>query len=130
MARSLGWYMTVDEVQFAQPAPPPPAGHVPLRQARRRLVANGQWAANQLMGRRWPPFCLQHPQIYRPSSIKEMLRRSGYESVDVRRSKNYFPVRFLASQALWAMGVKANRLPLPGGSVGLKLGNILTMATR
>lgn len=54
----LDRYMAPHEVQFAQPASPPPHDRGALIDARHRVVATGQWAANQLMGRRWPIGCV------------------------------------------------------------------------
>jgi hypothetical protein len=44
------------------------------------------------------------------------------------RSRNYFPLPFLARQAAWTLGVKPDRVPLPDISLGLRLGNMLTLA--
>jgi 7,8-dihydro-6-hydroxymethylpterin dimethyltransferase len=53
-----GSYMTPHEVHLIQPAPRPPAFHDALSDARRRVVTAGQWAPNQLLGRRWPIGCV------------------------------------------------------------------------
>jgi len=81
------------------------------------------------MGVRWPPFCLQHPLLFNPRTIAAMLDRAGYAGVAVERSRNHFPLDFLARQAAWAMGLKVARVPLPRFSIGLRLGNMLTLAT-
>jgi hypothetical protein len=81
-----------------------------------------------LMGTRWPPFCLQHPELYNPATITALLGRAGYAGVRVERSRNHFPLDFIARQALWTLGLKPARLPLPKLSLGLRLGNILTLA--
>ncbi len=83
-----------------------------------------------LMATKWPPFCLQHPEIYNPASIKQIVGRAGYASAEVQRSKNYFPISFLARQAAYTVGVKLDRVPLPSLAVGLKLGNMITLARR
>jgi 2-polyprenyl-3-methyl-5-hydroxy-6-metoxy-1,4-benzoquinol methylase len=77
---------------------------------------------------RWPPFCLQHPELYNPDSITQIAQRAGFNQVDVARAKNYFPIAFLARQACHAVGFKVGKLPLPESSIGLKLGNIVTIA--
>jgi hypothetical protein len=46
----------------------------------------------------------------------------------VQRSRNYFPIGFMIRQAGWAAGIKLDRVPLPNAALGLKLGNILTLA--
>jgi flagellar motor component MotA len=83
----------------------------------------------RLMGVRWPPFCLQHPELYNPATMRALLIRAGYADVAVERSRNHFPIDFLARQAAWTLGVKLNRVPLPSVSIGLRLGNILTLAS-
>jgi SAM-dependent methyltransferase len=83
----------------------------------------------RVMGVRWPPFCLQHPELYNPTTMWNLLTRAGYGAVAVERSRNHFPIDFLARQAAWTIGVKLNRVPLPSISIGLRLGNMLTLAS-
>ena len=83
----------------------------------------------RVMGRSWPPFCLQHPELYNPATMTALLGRAGFDDVKVERSRNVFPLDFLVRQAAWAAGVRVKRVPLPPVPVGLKLGNILTLAT-
>ncbi|MFC4254990.1 methyltransferase domain-containing protein [Altererythrobacter xixiisoli] len=82
----------------------------------------------RVMGERWPPFCLQHPELYRPQTIASLLTRAGFHNVVVERSRNVFPLDFLAKQAVWAAGLQVKNVPLPSIPIGLKLGNILTLA--
>ena len=42
--------------------------------------------------------------------------------------KSYFPMSFMAQQAAGAVGLKLDRVPLPNAVLGLRLGNILTLA--
>jgi len=94
------------------------------------VTHNEQSLLRRLLGRRWPPFCLQHPELYNPDSIAKLLNRYGFEDVQVKRSVNHFPLRFLGQYAAQTLGVKLKRVPLPDISVGLKLGNILTLSRR
>ncbi len=82
------------------------------------------------MAKRWPPFCLQHPEIYNPASMRRMVARAGYSSVKVQRSKNYFPISFIAKQAAFTFGFDIKGALLPEAAIGLKLGNIITFARR
>lgn len=78
---------------------------------------------------KWPAFCLQHPQIYNPESITRLLESTGFEVVEIAKTKNYFELGFLIKHALWLLGVKMNKIPMwLKISVGLKLGNIITVA--
>lgn len=84
----------------------------------------------RVFGARWPAFCLQHPQIYNPRSMKALVERAGYRLVDIKRTTNYFPVEFLVKNLAWALGLKVNTVPTFAGlSIGLKLGNMITVAT-
>jgi len=108
-----------------------------LEQIRTKLKSNGRLAIvthnehsflRSAMGKRWPPFCLQHPELYNPRSIARLLKSAGYGSVEVHGSKNYFPIGFMVRQAAYAAGVKLERVPLPNTVLGLRLGNIMTIA--
>ncbi|MDP5280759.1 class I SAM-dependent methyltransferase [Sphingomonas sp. DG1-23] len=92
------------------------------------VTHNEKSLLRSLMGVRWPPFCLQHPELYNPATIAALLDRAGYADVEVTRSRNYFPLPFLARQAAWTVGIKLDRVPLPEVSLGLRLGNMLTLA--
>lgn len=92
------------------------------------VTHNERSLLRKAMGVRWPPFCLQHPEVYNPDTIQRVLERAGYTGIVVERSLNYFPVDFLARQAAWVVGLKLRQLPLPAVSIGLRLGNILTLA--
>jgi SAM-dependent methyltransferase len=82
-----------------------------------------------VMGKRWPPFCLQHPELYNPQSISKLLNSAGYGTVEVHGSKNYFPLSFMVRQAAYTAGIKLERVPLPKTVLGLRLGNIMTIAS-
>lgn len=84
----------------------------------------------KIFGWRWPAFCLQHPQIYSPESMRVLLEKAGYEVVQRSKTVNFFEVRFLLKHLLWALGLKVKSIPSFGGlTLGLKLGNMLTIAT-
>jgi len=92
------------------------------------VTHNEQSLLRRVVGLRWPPFCLQHPEVYNPDTMRALMARAGFASADVERSLNYFPIDFLALNAAWAAGLKIKRVPLPATTVGLRLGNILTLA--
>jgi SAM-dependent methyltransferase len=81
-----------------------------------------------LLGRRWPAYCLQHPQLFRPSTLDDMLRRADFEVLSTSGSINWFPLGYLVHHLLYALGCR-RRFPLNGGlGVPLPLGNIITIA--
>ena len=80
---------------------------------------------------RWPAFCLQHPQIYSPQSMKKLLDAAGFKIIKQEKTINYFEIRFLFKHLLWALGINTKSVPsFCGITLGLKLGNILTIATQ
>lgn len=84
----------------------------------------------RVVGWRWPAFCLQHPQIYNPASMRKLLEAAGFEVLQRRKTVNFFEVGFLLKHLLWAFGMKVKSVPKFGRmTVGLKLGNMLTVAT-
>ena len=84
----------------------------------------------RLVGWRWPAFCLQHPQIYNPESMRVLLEAAGFEVLQQRKTVNFFQMDFLLKHLLWAFGMKVQSVPSFGRlTLGLKLGNMLTIAT-
>lgn len=83
----------------------------------------------RIVGWRWPAFCLQHPQIYNPKSMRVLLEAAGFEVLQQRKTVNYFQAGFLLKHLLWAFGMKVQSVPSFGQlTLGLKLGNMLTIA--
>jgi len=90
----------------------------------------GSWLA-RLLGRRWPPFTLQHPHLFSPPAMRSLVTASGFEVVDVVRTTNYFPASFLLRAGLTVFGLPAKWIPEQWGpDLGVKLGNICTLARR
>jgi hypothetical protein len=84
----------------------------------------------RIIGKRWPAFCLQHPQLYNLATMAALFEAAGYEVVKQSKTVNYFPISFLLKQLIWALGVKIESVPGFGQiAIGLKLGNLLTIAT-
>jgi len=78
---------------------------------------------------KWPAFCLQHPQLYNLKTTSKLLSQAGFECVDQGRTRNYFKISFLIKHVLWAIGLKIKYIPdFFGLTLGLKLGNIITIA--
>ena len=85
----------------------------------------------RMLGARWLPYCLQHPQLYRPHSLESAVTAAGLEVVVQQKTSNDFPAAYLLKHGLAAAGlahdwVPASRRP----AVALKLGNVITVARR
>src|SRR6266511_1817122 len=82
-----------------------------------------------LLGRRWPPYTLQHPQLFSQRSLATLLQASGFEVIETIKTTNYFPLPFLMGAALTVFGLPERFVPAGDAPlVGLKLGNIGTVA--
>ena len=78
---------------------------------------------------KWPAFCLQHPQLYNLQTTREFLEKCNFEVISQKKTKNFFKLSFLLKHFFWAIGLKINNIPdFFGITIGLKLGNIVTIA--
>lgn len=83
------------------------------------------------LGRRWPPFTLQHPHLFSPLSMRRLLESAGLECVGVDKTVNYFPLTYLARAGLAVLGLPPRLLPSwEKPLAGLRLGNIGAIARR
>lgn len=82
----------------------------------------------KITGAGWPAYCLQHPQIFNPDSIKVLMNAAGYEVIHTEKTVNHFPVMYLLKHLLWAFGLRLDIPQWSQFSVGLKLGNMLNIA--
>jgi hypothetical protein len=83
------------------------------------------------LGRRFPPFCLQHPQLYSPQSIQALYERAGFEVVKVVKTWNYFPLPAALNGALKVLGGGLDVLErLSWPLFGAKFGNIAVIARK
>lgn len=81
-------------------------------------------------GAKWPAFCLQHPQLFSPPTITNMLETAGYRLQEIKRTINFFEVGFLTQHLLWLFGIKVSgRFIGSNLAVGLRLGNIITIGS-
>ncbi len=94
------------------------------------VTHNERSLLRRVLGPRWPAFCLQHPELYNPATIRRAVTQAGLADVTITRSRNVFPIDFLARQAGAALGVRTGWMPLPRRAIGLRLGNIMTLARR
>lgn len=80
----------------------------------------------RLMGKNWPPYCLQHPQIYDSNSIHQLLLQAGFNSVKVSKSTNWLGLRhsIITLASLFHLPTRFLRL-IPNIAIPVKLGNLI-----
>jgi len=104
---------------------------VKLRADARLLIVTHDESSflRRLLADKWPAFCLQHPQLFNRKSIDVLLRTAGFRVVTQAKTVNYFQLKFLARHLFFALGIRTTpRIPFGDQTIGLKLGNILTIA--
>lgn len=96
-----------------------PGGHIYF------VTHNERSLMRRLLGRRWPPFCLQHPHLFDHITLKKVIEDAGFTEVRVRRTTNYFSLRHIAKVAIQLLGLppKIGNL-VPAVVLPLRLGNI------
>jgi len=102
-----------------------PEGHILL------VTHNEKSILRKIVGNRWPAYCLQHPQLYSPTSMEYLLKKSGYKVLTIEKTINYFEISFLIKNLFWCFGIKIKKLPrIFDITIGLRLGNIITIAIK
>lgn len=107
--------------------------------ALRRQMADGGWLLvvvhdessplRRLLGRRWPPFRLQHPQLFSRKTLPGFLESCGFTMRSLRTTSNTLSIRHLVRTGFSALGSDPKWISLvPEIRVTLRLGNILAIA--
>jgi hypothetical protein len=83
------------------------------------------------MKSKWPPFCLQHPQLYNPSTLREILRKAGWELEHLSKSTNWWHLDHFAEMGSGVIGLptKWSKI-LPSIEIPTRLGNMIALARR
>lgn len=95
------------------------------------VVHNQKSLLAKILGNKWPPYCLQHPQIFDRKSIDLLLSKVGFHQIQISRTRNKVSIKNLIS-----MLFKILRLPkfllkvIPDLSIDLYLGNIIVSAEK
>ncbi|RDI48145.1 class I SAM-dependent methyltransferase [Aquicella lusitana] len=85
----------------------------------------------RLLGKKWPPFTLQHPQLFKPTTIQALLKAEGFDILASEKTANYFPLTHFIKGGLTAIGLDKIPVPaLPKFILPIKLGNIATIAQK
>lgn len=94
------------------------------------VTHNADSVLAKALGRRFPPYALQHPQLFTPTSLQRLLERAGFALVERRAALNYFPVMHLARAGLSVLGMRATLTSLQGPVIPIRLGNMAVIARK
>ena len=93
------------------------------------VVHNEKSLLRKLLKSKWPPFCLQHPQLYNPETLREILKRAGWEVISTERSTNWYHLMHFVKMGAGVLGISPaiSRLT-PNTEVPIKLGNMISIS--
>lgn len=94
------------------------------------VVHNEKSVLRKLMGRKWPPFCLQHPQIFNSATLSRLLVKSGWDEVGKGLTTNYVSPSIAAAQTMAILfGMKPlKKIPLSSFVVPVLTGNLFSLS--
>jgi 2-polyprenyl-3-methyl-5-hydroxy-6-metoxy-1,4-benzoquinol methylase len=94
------------------------------------VVHNEASTLRRLLGVRWPPFTLQHPQLFNPETLRMTLEAGGFDVIAHRPTTNVFPARHVVRTAGALVGLKGRWIEaVPNLKVRIRLGNMMAVAS-
>jgi 2-polyprenyl-3-methyl-5-hydroxy-6-metoxy-1,4-benzoquinol methylase len=95
------------------------------------VVHNEKSTLRRILKSKWPPFCLQHPQLFNRDSLDTMLKKTGWSVISTARTTNHYSFRNLAALAFKVIGFGSGKENLiPNFHIAIKLGNIICVAQK
>jgi len=95
------------------------------------VVHNQKSMLAKILGRKWPPYCLQHPQIFDRKTIDLLLSKVGFHQIQISRTKNKVSIKNLISMLFQILRLPKFLLKvIPDLSIDLYLGNIIVSAEK
>lgn len=95
------------------------------------VVHNEKSFLAKILRNKWPAFCIQHPQLYNPKSIKFLIESNNFYVENIYRTVNYFNLFYLINIFFKVFNVNINidlnKFKL---NFGIKLGNIIVIARK
>ncbi len=92
------------------------------------VVHNESSLLRKILGKKWPPFCLQHPQLYNKKSLRRIMEDSGFEVLKISNSINHFSLKHLGALAIEIIGLPKFLVRfLPSIELPVMLGNQISV---
>lgn len=111
-----------------------------LNEIHKRLSTGSQFAVvihnensflRKLLKSFWPPFCLQHPQIYNKKTVSRLLKDHGFDVNRISRTKNYIKLDNLLNNLFEVVGFKLRVKPSKfWPTLPFYFGNILILSSK
>lgn len=93
------------------------------------VVHNEKSILRKVLNKKWPPFCLQHPQLYSPRTLDRVLAEAGWDRVASQRTTNWWHLRHFVKLGSQVLGLPSSLSNFfPNFEVPFKVGNFITLA--
>jgi hypothetical protein len=95
------------------------------------VVHNEKSMLRRLLANKWPPFCLQHPQLFNPDTLRSILGSAGWSTRKIGRTTNYVSLGNGINNAMGLIGRGSFVLSprLSDITVPVRTGNMYALAT-
>jgi len=95
------------------------------------VVHNEKSSLRKILKAKWPPFCLQHPQLYNPKTLSNLLEKSGWSARKIEKSTNWYHLKYFIGIGFSVLGIK-DRVSryLPDIEFPIRLGNLICLADK
>ena len=100
------------------------------------VVHNWRAPLNRLLGLRSPIIDVEHLQLFSPQSMRALLARTGFGSIDLQSISNAYPLRYwlrltpLPSGAKNRIAAALDRIGLSNRHASLRVGNMLAIGVK
>ena len=94
------------------------------------IVHDEKSLLRKIMGKKWPPFCPQHPHLFNAKTISSLLLDLGFSEIKVNKTTNWFSLRYLIKSFGSIFGLNLDILILDKLQIPLKLGNMAVVAIK
>ncbi len=93
------------------------------------VVHNEKSILRKALKAKWPPFCLQHPQLYNPQTLSKLLEKSGWSARKIEKSTNWYHLKYFIGMGFSVLGIKdLISQYLPDVEFPIRLGNLICLA--
>jgi hypothetical protein len=95
------------------------------------VVHNEKSFLRKVLSKRWPPFCLQHPQLYNKRTLKNLLEKAGWRNVIIRPTTNWFSLDHFVKMGASILGLNPKYFFfVPKIQIPFRLGNMICIAEK
>jgi hypothetical protein len=95
------------------------------------VVHNEKSLLSKILKNKWPPFCLQHPQLFNKRTLSSLLLKADWLVINSKPTTNWFTLEHFISMgiSLFGLNLKLNRF-IPKTPIPIRFGNMIVIAVK